>query len=136
LSNHSDIRANGDELEIAPFLGEEKKSWSAEELQKLKERALADEVIPDYYISEDATYALIFGYLKPAFEKDPDYQAIVGDTEKLIEKYQGKVPNVELYLLGDSTANEAFREVALEDNMKIMPFMFGIIILILGWLFR
>lgn len=136
LSNHSDISAEDDDLIIAPFLGEEKRDWSEQELKNLKERALADKVIPDYYISEDTTYALIFGYLKPAFEKDPDYEAIVSDTRGLINKYQDQVPGVDLYLLGDSTANEAFREVALEDNMRIMPFMFGIIILILGWLFR
>lgn len=136
LANHSDISANGDDLVIAPFLGEEKRNWNSEELNELRRRALSDQIIPDYYISEDGTFALIFGYLKPAFEKDPDYAAIVSDTRGLITKYQDKVPGVELLLLGDSTANEAFREVARDDNMRIMPFMFGVIILILYWLFK
>lgn len=136
LANHSDISANGDDLVIAPFLGEEKRKWTPDELIEIRRRALSDEIIPDYYISEDATFALIFGYLKPAFEKDPDYAAIVADTRALISKYQDTVPGAELLLLGDSTANEAFREVARDDNMRIMPFMFGVIILILYWLFR
>mgnify|MGYP003645977142 FL=1 len=136
LANHSDITADGDDVLISPFLGDSKREYSSEELADIRARALTDDIIPDYYISTDATYALIFGHLKPAFEKDPDYNAIVTGTEDLIKKYEDKVPGTSLYLLGDSTANEAFREVALEDNMKIMPFMFGIIILILSWLFR
>tara|TARA_R110000868_G_scaffold155691_3_gene382129 strand:- start:1266 stop:3596 length:2331 start_codon:yes stop_codon:yes gene_type:complete len=136
LANHSDMTADGDDVLIAPFLGDNKKEYTVQELAEIKARALADDIIPDYYISHDATYALIFGHLKPAFEKDPDYNAIVTGTEDLIKKYEGSVPGVELYLLGDSTANEAFREVARDDNLRIMPFMFGTIILILAWLFR
>ncbi len=136
LANHSFISAQGDEVLIEPFLGEENKTWSASELRELKEKALSDDVIPDYFVSHDGTYALIFGYLTPAFEKDPDYMAIVADTRQLIEKYENSVPGLKLFLLGDSTANESFREVAKDDNETIMPFLFGIIMLILGWLFR
>lgn len=136
LANHSDITSKDDDLHIAPFLGNGKTQWTQEELDKLKERALNDEVIPDYYISNDATYALIFGHLKPAFETDPDYAAIVEDTRNLIHKHENDISDIKLYLLGDSTANEAFREVARDDNLMIMPFMFGIIIIILYWLFR
>lgn len=136
IANHSFISAQNDDILIEPFLGEENKKWTQKEADELKEKAIADYVIPDYYISNDATYALIFGYLTPAFEKDPDYTAIVADTRELIKKYQDSLPGAELFLLGDSTANESFREVAKADNEKIMPFLFGIIMLILGWLFR
>lgn len=136
LANHSDIRAEGDDVLITPFLGDDQKDYSPEELVDIRIRALADDVIPDYYVSNDGTYALIFGYLKPAFEKDPNYTAIVDETYALTQKYKDAIPGIQIFLLGDSTANEAFRVVAKQDNEKIMPFMFGIIIFILAWLFR
>ncbi len=136
LVNHSNISAQGDDLDIQPFLGDAKKEYTQDELDDLKSRALSDDVIPDYYVSNDGTYALIFGFLKPAFEKDPDYEKIVKGTRDLIHQYQDAIPGTKIFLLGDSTANEAFREVAKADNFRIMPFMFGIIILILTWLFR
>ncbi len=136
LANHSDIRAEGDDLNITPFLGDTKSTYSQTELDDIKKRALNDDVIPDYYVSNDGTYALIFGFLKPAFENDPDYEKIVRGTRELINKHQGDIPGVKLFLLGDSTANESFREVAKDDNFRIMPFMFATIILILIWLFR
>ena len=131
LANHNLISAEEDDINIIPFLEDSDKK----NLEDLKTRALSDEVIPDYVLSYDGTYTLIYGYLSHAYNSKVDYSQVVDETKLIINKHKNTT-NTKLFLLGDATAAEAFRDVADRDNKKIIPFMLIIILILLLYLFR
>ena len=131
LANHNLISAEEDDINIIPFLEDSEQT----NLEDLKQTALSDEVIPDYVLSYDGTYTLIYGYLSHAYNSKVDYSQVVNETQLIINKYKDTA-NTKLFLLGDATAAEAFRDVADRDNKKIIPFMLIIILILLLYLFR
>lgn len=135
MTNYNFIHSQGDEIIIDSLLPEDFE-YTKENIDDLKERALTDEVVPDYYLSKDATLTLIHGYLKPSFDDEPAYQEIVRGAGKLVEKYKKQIPGIRIYTLGDASANDAFREISLADNQRMLPIMLAFIVLILLWMFR
>lgn len=141
LTNFNMIRAQGDEILINPFLEdwEEKakdpNKVDSQDLEKLKKDALTHDVLPDFFISKDATYTIIYAYLIPGLNgKEPNFTKAVDQTREIINQYQKN--GIEIYLTGPAAGNDAFREVSGSDNKKLIPFMFGFIVLLLFLQFR
>lgn len=151
MTNYSMIEARGDDIIIEPFLPEETLSnpLSKDYLLNLKNKALNDDVLPDFFISKDATYTIINAYLIPGLNgKEPDFTDGVKGTRKIIEKYknlfkqevlnnkEGSQDAIDIYLIGPAAGSDAFREVSESDNKKLIPFMFSFIVLLLFLQFR
>ncbi|MCO4795072.1 MAG: MMPL family transporter [Bacteriovoracaceae bacterium] len=135
MTNYNFIESTDDEIIIDALLPEDFE-YSKSKIEKLKVKTLNDKVVPDYYLSNDATLSLVHGYLKPSFEAEPAYQKIVEEAEKLVLKYKEKIPGIRLYTLGDASANDAFRRISIGDNQVMLPIMFIFIIVLMFWMFR
>lgn len=143
ISNYNMIRAEEDEIIINPFLEAFNSevidaplpSLSPDELKKLKKDALSDDVLPDFFLSKDSTYTILYAYLIPGLSgKEPNYYEAVDQTRTIIKKYEGK--GLKIYMTGPAAGNDAFREVSANDNIKLIPFMFFFIISLLFLQFR
>lgn len=133
ITNYNMIHAEGDEIIIEPFVHEDT-DYTQENLLLMRDKALADEAIPNIFLSNDATYTIIYAYLKPTFTAVPDYSTIVDEVRALMAKHT--FPGAKLYVLGAAPANHAFKEVSSHDNMMILPFMFVFLLMLLYTQFR
>jgi predicted RND superfamily exporter protein len=133
LSNYNMIHAEQDDIIIEPFINEDT-IYTKENLNKLKKEALADEGIPNIYLSKDATYTIAYAHLRPLFEKNPDYSLIVEEVRALMKKHA--LADSDMFLLGAAPANHAFKEVSQHDNSLILPFMFIFLLILLYTQFR
>lgn len=137
LSNYNIIRAEEDDIIINPFISEDDMTGtlSKQRLEELKNEALADDVLPDFFLSKDSTYTIIYAYLIPGLNgKEPNFTEAVSMTREIANKYRKN--GVKIFLTGPAAGNDAFREVSASDNKKLIPFMFGFIVLLLFLQFR
>ena len=134
LGNYNYIEAIDDDIIIEPFLPEQD-SFSSKELSQINKRAMNDDVIPEFFISPDATYTLVYGYMRPYFSDEPDFSKVVKDVRSLINKGP-KIEGLQVFLLGDAAANDAFREISKKDNEKLVPFMIFVVVFLLFLAFR
>lgn len=134
LKNFSLIESLEDEIIIEPFL-DNKTNWTQAELDAKKETALEHETLPGYLISDDAKTAMIFARLTPTLEGSPDYELIIDKARELKEKHQGK-DGLKIYLSGEATMNNTFREISNKDMEKILPALSLLLILSLFFIFR
>jgi len=127
LSNFNHIESTDNEINISPLFSE----LNTEEIiRKIK-------LNPDLYnsmISNDHQMAFIRAQIKPLFGESPDYKLIMEDLNKLLLKYKDK--DVEFLQVGSIPITHAFKEISLSDNLKIIPFMFGFIIILLIYYYR
>lgn len=135
MTNYNFIESTEDEIIIDALLPEDF-NFTDENINALREKTMKDEVVPDYYVSNDGTLALLHGYLKPSFDEEPAYAEIVEGADELIKKYKEKYPNLRLYTLGDASANDAFRRISINDNKVMLPIMFAFIIILMFWMYR
>lgn len=146
ISNYNMIRAEGDEIIINPFLQEleDEKELPPLKLKELHREAMADDVLPDFFLSKDGTYTILYAYLIPGLGgKEPNFVEAIEQTRQLIAQYAELPPipglpdeGLQIFMTGPAAGNDAFREVSANDNIKLIPFMFGFIILILFLQFR
>lgn len=135
LANYNMIRAEEDDIVISPFFENLTDKRPENYFKDLKKEALSDEVLPDFFISKDGTFSLLYAYLKPSLGgKEPSYSRTVDESRKIIQKYDTQ--DTEMFLLGPAAGNDAFREVSSNDNMRLIPFMFFFIIALLFIQFR
>ncbi len=134
LSNYNYIEAEDDDIIIEPFISGEK-NYSSEELTDLKSKALSDDVLPDFFVSPDSTYAIIYAYMIPSLHgEDPDFSVVVDKVREIIKKYQ--TDEIVFYITGPAAGNDAFREVSKSDNIVLIPFMFAFLLTLLFLQFR
>lgn len=122
-----------DEILIEPFL-DTNVEWNQDYLSIKKDIALNHPHLPGYLISEDAKTSLIFARLTPTLEGSPNYELIVDEARKLQDDF--KDSGVEIYLSGEATMNNTFREISNLDAKKILPLLFLAIVLFLYLIFR
>lgn len=133
LSNYDYTRAEGDQVNISPFL--EKEEFSDSYLTERKQIALQDEVLPNYLISKDAKTTMIIGRFRPLFEGEIQYKKGIEDLRQLVASYEGK-GDIQFYLAGNAMVNESFREVSQHDLKLIIPILLLVIIFLLFYTFR
>lgn len=127
LSNYNYTYAEGDDIIVEPFFYEIGEEMDSEYLTKKREQALSHKVMPNYLISEDGKSAMVFARLTPTLEGSPNYEIIVGETFKLVERFKDN-PEFELHVIGEAAVNDAFRKVANDDGKIFLPLIFVFII--------
>ncbi|GAB4011742.1 MAG: MMPL family transporter [Bdellovibrio sp.] len=135
LTNYNDIVGAEDEVIIQPILPEEFEFTEAN-VAALKDKVLKDQILPDFYVSRDATYSLLYGFVIPSIEREPNFQQIVEEARALAKKYEAQVPGLKISIVGEAAGNNAFREISAADNKKIVPFMMGFLFLLQLLLYR
>jgi predicted RND superfamily exporter protein len=127
LSNFNHIESTEDDINISPLFEELEPQIIKKKIDKN----------PDLYnslISKDLKMAFIRAQIKPLFGKSPNYKIIMHDLENLLKEYK----DYEFHFLrvGSIPITHAFKEISISDNIKIIPFMFGFIIILLIYYYR
>lgn len=134
LSNYNYIEAKGDDIMIEPFV-HEGTQYTPGQLQSLKKKALNDDVLPDFFVSPDGTYTILYAYMVPSLnDKEPNFSIVVDQVRAIVKKY--KTEGLSFYITGPAAANDAFREVSASDNQILIPFMFAFLLTLLYIQFR
>lgn len=134
LANFQWVHAEGDEIEIEPFLPREG-AFEPALLAARKKTALEHELLPGYLISADATAAVVYARIKPGIDAPPDSVKITAEARKLVASLQGG--DHEFHLTGGPIMNDAFRESSASDLSKLVPALLLVIAaLIVGILRR
>lgn len=134
MSNYNLIEAKGDDIIIAPFV-HEGTHYSSQQLQSLKNKALNDDVLPDFFLSPDARYTILYAYMIPSLHgEDPNFSNVVHQVRAIVKKYQNK--DIKFFITGPAAGNDAFREVSASDNKVLIPFMFAFLLTLLYIQFR
>lgn len=135
MSNYNYIEAKGDDIRTDPFFN--KDSYNEKELSLLQRQALSDDVLPDFFISPDSTYAIIYAYLKPILAgEETDFTEVVKQTREKIKEVSINQSGLKVFITGPAAGNDAFREVSESDNIKLIPFMFAFLLGLLFLQFR
>jgi len=137
MSNYNYIEASGDDITTDAFFTD-KKVYTENELMLLQRKALNDDVLPDFFISPDSTYTIIYAYLKPILAgEETDYREVVKQTREKIALVDAKnEKGLKVFITGPAAGNDAFREVSESDNIKLIPFMFAFLLGLLFLQFR
>ena len=127
LSNFNHIQSSEDDIEISPL-------FESMDLKAINKKL---DLNPDLYnnlISKDQAVIFIRAQIKPLFGKAPVYEEIMEDLNKLTDEYEEK--GFKFLKVGSIPITHAFKEISLSDNLKIIPFMFGFIFLLLIYFYR
>lgn len=136
IANYSFTTGKGDEINIDPFI-DNVDELNEEDIQKLKEKALSDRVLPKYLISPDGKLALIMGKLKPAFGNNLINKEIVESANELEQKYTKQLDNdTYLFVFGTAAVTDAYRAVANDDLKLTLPLLIACIVGFLFYTFR
>lgn len=132
LSNYQFIEVLGDDINIAPLTDQDRPNLI--ELDKIKEKIQSDHNIKDRFISADLKYSFIYAHLNSPFDQPLDYKALTRQMEKIKDQFSSD--EARIILTGSGIVNDAMRSTAEHDLITMVPTMFVIIIIILGYLYR
>lgn len=127
LSNFNHIQSSENDIEITPLF----------EVIDPKEIMKKIDLNPDLnnnLISTDKEVIFIRAQIKPLFGKSPVYEEIMNDLEEVLRPYEAK--GIKFIRVGSIPITYAFKMISLTDNLKIVPFMFGFIFLLLIYYYR
>jgi uncharacterized protein len=128
IDNFNVIESNLDDINITPLVEDIANSDKVRRnLEGLKE-------IQNYLIDREFRFTLIYAQMKPLFGESPNYKSVMQELKNLISKYETR--DNRFILMGNVPVTDAFREIADSDNKKIIPFMFGFVLILLILFFR
>ncbi len=133
LSTFNWVHAEGDELIVEPFLPDQE-PISQDLLDQRRPIALAHEVLPSYLISTDATTAMIFAVVKPAFDGAPNAPAIIGAVRELQKEFE-RGDHV-IHISGGPAVSLGFAEASQTDFAYLVPLVLILTTILLGILLR
>jgi len=125
---------------------------TAEKLAQVKQVALSEKQLVNRLVSLDGTTALINVNLELPPEvdqtasqevqteqrniRDASFPEVVEFGRQLLDEYRLKYPDIEMHLSGVPVINNSFNELASRDISSLVPFMYGLILVLLALFFR
>jgi len=129
ITNFQHTIAKGDDLIVADLVSDPA-LLTAAELQAIKKIALAEPLLVNHLISKTGLVSSVNVTLQLP-EKDPrETQLAAGKARALAAKIEMRYPAIKLRLTGIAMMNNAFVESAVSDNVRLVPAMYGVIILV------
>jgi predicted RND superfamily exporter protein len=130
LANFNDIKFSEGQIEITHLIPEYTSS-----LKLVEQRADQIEEIQNVLVNKNKNFVLFFIQLKPSFGKNPDYGPYTKALTELMTN-SFKEGEIQWYPLGNVAIANAFKEVAVSDNLLLLPILFSLIALLLLLYFR
>ncbi len=134
LTNHQMVYGSEEAITVEEFLPKEQ-DWEPHQLAAKRAKALQDEVMVGYLLDPHARTTLLYAWLQPSLERDPDYRQIVHDVRQRLAPYQ-HLPGLTFHVTGAGALNDAFRSASEKDLTVIFPLLAGVICLMLWGLYR
>ncbi|KPA13202.1 RND transporter [Candidatus Magnetomorum sp. HK-1] len=137
ITNYNWAHAEADDLIVEAFIPEYQDEITPELLENRKKLAIKDPKLKNFLISKDLKTAVIYGQLKPVFEKEREYENVINDVESRIKKYQqndsyGHI----IHTTGWVKISVEMKRIAVDDLLLILPILFIVISVILTYIFK
>ncbi|MCA9540801.1 MAG: MMPL family transporter [Myxococcales bacterium] len=130
LANFNWVHAEEDDLIVEPLIPDEG-PLDAETLAARRAVALAHPLIPGYLTGPEARTAAIYVRLKPALDSVPDFPKVIDGIEKVLAEFEGQGDH-EFFITGTPMVADSFRDAARNDARRLLPAVFGLIIICLA----
>lgn len=138
LTNFQNTYAEGDDL-IVEDLVQEASIADQSYLTNLKKTAFEQIELTDFVLSRDgktSSVTILLQLPDDKFEKDAATYKAISATREIINTYRENYPQLDIYLLGQTTVNVTFNELSQRDSGFWFPIMFLVMALLLVVLLR
>jgi predicted RND superfamily exporter protein len=125
LANAPSIRAQGDDLEIAPLY--DVPPSDAAELERIRRQALASPVFEGSLISADATTAGVAIQLLDMPESEFNERGIDAEIQRIAREELAGVPEAQVWLVGSAHLKAETSRFLLRDLSRVIPLAFALI---------
>jgi predicted RND superfamily exporter protein/outer membrane lipoprotein-sorting protein len=135
LTNFQDIKADGDEV-IVRDLVIDASSLSKDGLNQIKETALSDPLLVNSIISPSGHVTGVSVNILLPGESMEEVTEIASFSRQLAQEFNKKYTNIDIHLTGTVMVDNAFGEVSQRDLSTLVPLMFVILVIIVGFALR
>jgi hypothetical protein len=134
ISNFQYTSADDDDLTVEDLITNAP-SLSETQIAKAKEIALAEPQLLNKLISPTAHVTAVNVTIQLAGERpDEEIPEVVTFSRDLVEKIHARYPHLDVYLTGMVIMNNSFPEASKSDLSSLVPMMYLMIIVMLGFL--
>ena len=130
ITNYQHTYAEEDDL-IVQELVYDAASLPPSEFAAVKDIAVNEPFLRDRLIDPDAQVTGINVTLQLPGESPTEGPEASAFSRQLAEEIQAKYPNVDIYLTGIAELNNAFVEISQNEMSRLLPLMFGLMILVM-----
>jgi hypothetical protein len=135
LRNYQHTQAEGDDLMVGD-LYENPDNLTADDIQRIRDIALHEPLILQRLVSPKGDVAAVNVTFELPDNPVNDVPVIVKQARELAAKVKAAHPGLEIHLTGIIMMNAAFAEASFHDMKTLVPLMFLVTILTLGFLIR
>lgn len=125
-----DIKGSEEGIDIHPLL--EEIPWNGEEMERLREKVLSDDMFAGRLVSRDGTTAVVMAILEVNGDDEEVYHAIRG----MVERYRLRYPDLEIRFSGMPIARAVISMNMRSDIRKFLPLGAALMLLLLYFSFR
>lgn len=129
VTNFQNISAHADDLNVDDLVPGEPALLSDEQLQNIKEIALAEPSIVRQTLSADGRVAAVFISLNKINESDSERTEVLAYLRELAARYESGSEKVRIYLTGRLSVDEGMMNSLAEDIVSVIP-LAGIMMLL------
>ncbi len=131
ITNFQHTRADGDDLLVTDLVQSEVE-LTEDYAAQINTVAMSKPFLVNRLVSSDATVTgLNVTLLKPEGNTDAVFE-IVDATRAMVTDLESEYPDVNFYLTGGAIFDVAFAEIPANESARLVPIMFGLILLIVG----
>ena len=135
VTNFQHTRADGDDLFVADLVSGAH-TLSPRALLNVKRTALREPVLVNRLVSPTAHVTGVNVTLQLPQKDLTEVPDVAAHARRLADDIRAAHPDIEVYLTGLVMLNNAFTEAARQDIRTLVPLMYLVIFLIMGWLLR
>lgn len=135
ITNYQHTKAENDDLYVAN-LAMEIEEMTTEDIMEVKSIALSEALLVDRIVNQDGTVTAININIKLPGESDQEQPEVMAAVREMVAEWEEKHPNFDYHITGIVPMNSAFFEAATGDSMTLIPAMFLIVLLLIGFLTR
>jgi predicted RND superfamily exporter protein len=135
VTNFQHTYANGDELIVADLMVDARNA-SPGDMKKAKTVALTEPLLVKRLVSEEAHVTGVNVTVQLPGKSIDEVPAAAAEARALAERIRAEFPDIDVYITGIVMLNDAFVAAGMGDMQFIVPLMYLVIALMIGFLLR
>ncbi len=135
VTNFQHTAADGDDLMVADLV-RDAETIGPDKLSAAQQIALAEPLLRARLLAPNARVTGINVTLEMPGKAQGEQRPAVVAAREIADTMRAQYPDLDIYLTGFVMLNNAFDEAAMHDMATLMPLMFGVIAIVMGFLLR
>lgn len=135
ITNFQYTWSEGDDLVVQDLI-EDAKSFTVEQLKKVRAVALAEPLLRNRLITQKSDITGINVTINLPHKSISETPEVVAFVRKMKDEFEKKYPSIKIYLTGVVFMDNAFNEAGEGDMSSLVPIMYGIVLIIMALTLR